>query len=233
MIIEIAGLPGAGKTTLRDLLADRLSSAGLAVVTCHLMRPTTPGLRGAVVRTVGRVAAVLREPAVTAQAVRVLLADPRPAPERWFAFRLLAVTLDNRAWLAQRQVCAVVDEGFVQRAMLLFGGGAGPVPRSAVARYARSVPAPSVVVMLHIEPSEAVQRTAARERGLPPRFARRSGDELTASLEHAAAVLAAVASDLRARGVRVVDVDAGTERWGERLDALVAEILADRPLSAT
>jgi hypothetical protein len=73
-----------------------------------------------------------------------------------------------------------------------------------------------------------VRRTADRDRGLPARFARLSGEVLVARLADAAAVLDVVVAELGRRGARVVEVD-GTARVGTRPPPELLDAVGLRP----
>ncbi|HEX5532270.1 MAG TPA: hypothetical protein VFX33_00850 [Actinomycetales bacterium] len=216
MIVEFAGLPGAGKTTLREQLRSEAAARNEPVLAGHLLGASLSGRGRFAGRATARVAGLVAEPRVAAWGAAVLADRGRPWPERLFAVRLLAVTLDNHRWLRGQNpdTLVLVDEGFAQRAMLLLSGAGGGANLDRAQRYATAVPVPRVVVHVRIDPSDSVRRTAARDRGLPARFARLSGDMLLASLADAARVLDVVVSELGRRGARIVEVD-GTARRGK------------------
>jgi len=160
----------------------------------------------------------------------VLIDRSRPIQERAFAFRLLAVTLDNHRWLSRQdqELLTLVDEGFAQRAMLLLANARGDVDLRRAQRYAGVVPVPRVVVHVRIDPKESVRRTAARPRGLPARFERLTGEELLSRLAGAAAILDVVTDELGRRGARVFELDGTAPLDGalpsELLDAVAAPV---------
>jgi thymidylate kinase len=230
VIVEFAGLPGAGKTTLRERLRSEAAAANVPVLAGHLLGASLSGRGRIADRAAARVAGLVTQPRVTAWGAAVLADRGRPWRERLFAFRLLAVTLDNHRWLRRQNPDALVlvDEGFAQRAMLLLSGADGGVNLERAQRYARAVPVPRVVVHVRIDPSESVRRTADRDRGLPARFARLSGDVLLASLADAASLLDVVISELGRRGARIVEVD-GSARRGNDPPAELLEAVGLRP----
>ncbi|HEX5510968.1 MAG TPA: hypothetical protein VFX41_04590 [Actinomycetales bacterium] len=229
MIVEFAGLPGAGKTTLREQLRRELVARDVPVLAAHLLGTTAAAPAGPLRRAAARGAGLLAQPRVTAWGVAVLADRGRSWRERLFALRLLAVTLDNHRWLRRQdpQSLVLVDEGFAQRAMLLLAGTGREVDLARAQRYARAVPVPRVVVHVRLDPSESVRRTAGRDRGLPARFARLSGDVLLSRLADAAAVLDVVVSELGRRGARIVEID-GTARPGTGPPAELLEAVGMR-----
>lgn len=221
MIVEFAGLPGAGKSTLRDGLAADLRAEGVPVTARHVVRPTRAGRVGAAERAAGRALALASRPRVAAVAGRTFLTSGRPARERLFAARLLAVTLDNDRCLRDHRGWVLVDEGFVQRGLLLMAGERRPVPDERVRAYATVVPVPDVVVHLRLDPDRVQERLRSRPRGLAPRFARLGEADLRAALADAARVLGLVVHGVEARGSRVIGVDAAD------LDAAAGRLRAE------
>jgi thymidylate kinase len=208
MIVEFAGLPGSGKTTLRNAVAAELTSRGWPVEARHVIRPSGDRFRA----LVHRARSAGAYPGVCRSAVQAMAGDSRPMRERAFALRLTAVTLDNYRWLRGRETIGLIDEGLLQRGFLLFTGTVHAAPTKAMSRYVRALPVPDLVVHLRLDSADVRTRLGDRQRFLPPRYARLAMNELPLALSAGAQVLDEMLQQLNARVERplLLTLDART-----------------------
>jgi Ser/Thr protein kinase RdoA (MazF antagonist) len=99
----------------------------------------------------------------------------------------------------------VLDEGFVQRAVNVFGWAHGPLPVRHLARYLKLAPLADVVVMVEVDGRSA--RGRARARGLPQRVAAKPADEAERFLARAEQVIDEAGPLLEALGVPTIVVN--------------------------
>jgi thymidylate kinase len=175
VIVEMAGLPLAGKSTFRAALSEHLARAGVDVIDRRA------------VRTRRRV--LVRHTRLLLLVIWVLVRSPRPVDERVGALRFVAAALTAHEAMRGRRGVALLDEGVVQRAFLLFVDEDSPPSRRLVERYARLIPRPDLVVVVLADVDDVLQRAAGRARGLPPRLARLDPRDVRAKLVEGAALL--------------------------------------------
>jgi hypothetical protein len=176
VIVEVAGLPLAGKSTLRDAIAAELERRGVA--------------SGGRADLDAPVRMALRRPGALLLAVLVLVRSTRPLADRRDAFRFVAATIagheaarrrPDRVWL--------LDEGPVQRAFMLFVDADRTASDDAVVRFARRMPASDAVVWADADVDEVLRRRTSRDRGVPPRLAQLDDATLRGRLEEGRRVL--------------------------------------------
>jgi Ser/Thr protein kinase RdoA (MazF antagonist) len=220
-VLELVGLPGAGKTTTAPLVIAELRARGFRALTVHqavdagLARST----RGRLLRIVG-----VRPP--YRRRTRMLLVDapatialpvvaPRLAAALVDALWRLPLGLGHRAAIAGRALrvvaahrfletrlrageVVVADEGPVHRVVNLYAWRAS-TPVKPIRHYLDAAPLPGAVLEVHVPSDEAIRRLPGREGGLPERL--RGADEarVRGFVDRADAVLAAARSHLVTR----------------------------------
>lgn len=120
VIIELFGIPGAGKTTYRAQLVEKLRAAGLEVVDLGPLPRTEgrfPWSRRSEAMALRRVGLCLRNRRVLWWCLNVLRRSPRPFRQKVAAFRVVFVGLE-RYKAFQRDTSNrvyIIDEGSLQR----------------------------------------------------------------------------------------------------------------------
>ncbi len=175
VIIELFGLPGAGKTTFRAQLIEKLKAAGIEVAD-PVPRPKTEGrfpqpLRSAAM-ALGRAGVFVRNRRVLWWCLNVLRRSPRPFRRKTIAFRFVFATLERYEFY-QRDTSDrvyIIDEGSLQRLFLLLVERDGA--RTEVDRrvYVDAAPFGDLLVHVQISPQQALARLAGRSRHLSPRL---------------------------------------------------------------
>ncbi|MDK3257088.1 AAA family ATPase [Blastococcus capsensis] len=161
--VELAGIPGAGKSRLARVLADELAGQGITVTQPQApLGPSVPiGLR------LGRKAwacagTTARDPATTARIVPAIHASGQPGPGdvagrvvQW----LVAQHVTDRA--LRREGASILDEGLVQ-CLWSIGLRGDVTPVLAAVAAAPRVSAPDVLVVVRVAPEVALERLAGR-----------------------------------------------------------------------
>lgn len=260
MIVEVAGAPGAGKSTLVPAVLEGCRDAGF---TSFLVEDAA---RSLVLRTpVGRLLARVspRAGATVAWPLYVvyrgtyaaghLLGNPPLARHLWASQRRRPADADARrrevtrwylrmvgarAFLAAHvgpDEVVVIDEGYVHRVVQLHTSRVERASAATVARYAAVLTPPDLVIHVAAPPEIAVDRVAAR--GTWARWSGRCADEVATFVANAhdavAQLVVAVASD----GVAVLRVDNaadGPELAAKQLAEDVADFLGGtrRPVAS-
>jgi thymidylate kinase len=163
LVVELAGIPGSGKSRRIRTLADRLTERGVAV---HLpqapLAPSVPTPLRLARKCLACATTTLTAPGTTARVVRGLVGSRQSGPGdvagravQW----LVAESVARRA--ARGTGVALVDEGLVQ-ALWSIGlrGDVGPVLSALDA--SRRAPRADLLVVVRVEPDVALARLAAR-----------------------------------------------------------------------
>jgi hypothetical protein len=116
-------------------------------------------------------------------------------------YQLASEHLGDRDWL-------IVDEGFSQRAVALFGYGYGEEDNGPLGHYLDSIPRPEVLVVVET-PLEICERRLD-QRGWSERVERLPASDRRRFLEGAKAVVTRVAGHLERASTRVIWVDGTT-----------------------
>lgn len=228
--IEVAGPIGAGKSSLVPHLYDALLLGGARV---SLLDELRVGSRPA--SALASAAFALRHPSLTWRTLQAALKAPIP----WWHRRLiigLTLGLGGRLLLAGRRVSdehwVIVDEGFVHRAINLFGWREPPVPAEEVRAYVSAVPIQGLLVLVNAPPEVGLRRAA--RRGLPKRLAGRPQEFVDGFASTAHDTIHLAADAMRARGGTVVRVDnqRSVKRAAERAGERILAGLAESPASA-
>jgi hypothetical protein len=161
--IELAGIPGSGKSRRVRALAAGLTARGVAVHQPQaLVAPSIPsGVRSAR-KAVACGAAALGDPATTARIIRAVVRSGQPEPAD-VAGRTVQWLVAQRTVVAarRREGVSILDEGLVQ-ALWSIGlrGDVEPVLRALASRH--RVPTSDLVVVVRVPPELALARLTAR-----------------------------------------------------------------------
>lgn len=233
-VIELAGGPGAGKTTLSPLVVRAVADAGLEPVESTragrmLAGRTRPG-RAAVrwLRDRNRDRALWLIYLVYATALGVRLAAARP--------RLMRLLVDQarrpaEAMVAERHVVRwfirhagterlfsrlggtgevlIVDEGYVHRVVQLFTSTVERADLVAVDRYLAQVPPPTLLVVVDTPAEVAWKRI--QSRGIWDRMSGVDEAGVASFVRHASEAVALAGACARERGWWVIAVDNSTD----------------------
>lgn len=230
--IELLGIPGSGKSTLSRQLAGSETSTGRVWALEEAARRALRG-RGSHIgtraaarltpnadnrlwkivysRAPERAEAMVEfashwseflESVVTAQRERVKRDHGQSLVLSWI------LNLGARFVLASRGIprsdSLIIDEGFAQRALAVFGHGWADSDRPHLARYLQTMPKPEVIVRIDAEVEICRQRLD--RSGWPQRASQLSRDERVAYLERARETVDTVATHLDRAGVQLVEV---------------------------
>jgi len=161
--VELAGIPGAGKSRLARTLAGGLAGPGIVVAQPqNLLGPSIPTGPRLARKAQACAAAAAGAPVTTARFVRAVLASGQPGPGdvagrtvQW----LVAQHVMARA--LRRDGVSIVDEGLIQCLWSIgLRGDVQPVLEAVAA--SRQVSAPDLVVVVRVPPEVALERLAAR-----------------------------------------------------------------------
>ena len=228
-VVELAGPPGAGKTTVLPAVVDALRRRGLI--------PRTPveAARDLAARGPVRPLAALLPTTLRRRVLWWVYVVEASALGWWRVLRrsgLRSVVVDQRkraatAMVSERSIVKwfirhvgtdalfrrrartaevlVVDEGYLHRAVQLFASPGERASTAVVTSYLASIPPPALAVLVVAPPEACMQRVASR--GVWPAFADRTDDEVAAFVENAAITTGAVFEVWAALGHRIVTVD--------------------------
>lgn len=200
MIIEFAGLPGAGKSTVALQLLDALDTEGAGALAGDSLA-ADPG-----VLFLARLRSVVRHPRFVASVLRYAWRSPRPASERWLLLRMIVVSLHrfDEAKALGRSKPVIFHEGIVQRSFLALVEANSVGAEADVERYLRHAPRPDVVVWLRVDPLTCLERIVCRERGVPKRLSSLSSGAVVERFTQGEAMFDQVLRDLRSTGDTVI-----------------------------
>ena len=220
-VLELVGLPGAGKTTTAPLVIEELRGRGFAPLTVSeaIDAAVARSTRGRLLRILGvrppyrrRTRALLVE---APAALALPIVAPRLALALIDALRRLPVPAGHRAAIARRALrvvaaqrfvrprlrageAVVIDEGPVHRVVNLYAWRPS-TPAGSIRGYLDAAPLPDAVLEVRVPTAEAVARLRAREAGLPERLRGADDARLRRFVERADAALAASREHLAAR----------------------------------
>ena len=248
MIVEFAGTPGAGKTTLATALIALLEERGIAAADVvaaarphvrrtalgrTIERATPPRARDFVSWQVFYLLGVvhaarvwLERPAVVRHALRTQLRSGMPLRTRahvlyWFV-HLCGRYRFLTTTAAAREVL-VLDDGFMHRAVQLYASPFDAPAEGPIAAYVDAVPQPDLLVVAVGGWRECERRV--RERGVWRHMRHLSAAELSRYLEHAERVVDIATRRAQERAWTIVRI--ATEGSSpDGLDVPVAKVLA-------
>ena len=162
LIVEFAGIPGAGKSRLVEAFTAGLTARGVPVRQPQgLLGPATPVGRRLARKAQAAAAATLEGPGTSARAVRAIAGSGQPSAGdiagrvvQWLVAQ--RVTADAR----HRGAVSLVDEGVLQ--CLWSIGLRGDVEPVLAALASRRVHRPDLVVVVRVPPEVALERLTAR-----------------------------------------------------------------------
>jgi thymidylate kinase len=225
-IVEIAGIPGVGKSTLAENLTRALRSSGVAAVSSRdfsfhgnmQMIEGGASVVGDMLRltrffVLGSGGAKLQ---TTFMGVHRLLRATRPA----FARRVMALQ-------SSRQV-VVQEPGWQMQLISHLLYFENPIDQKAICNFSKLAPRSDLTIYLRAEPEIATDRMSRRPRGIPRRLRKFTHQELQLALLRAGACSAALASVQRTLGRATLEIDA-TDRTAEDVarmaeDAVLAQM---------
>ena len=243
--IEFLGLPGSGKTTLaREVVASMdgavdLEEAVRAAIATHGMRATVKAAarvsrssssrlwKGVYARSTDRFDALGRFLTAHPRVMETTLAAQRERRDRDRGQDLVlgwALNLMARYQLATEAdefEILIIDEGFSQRAVALFGYGFSPDDEARLGEYLASIPLPETVVLVETPLTVCAQRLD--DRGWSERVVGLSPDVRRGFLETSSEVVEQVSDQIEASGVTLVRVD-GTEPMRVGAEAVVKQL---------
>lgn len=163
LTVELAGIPGSGKSRLARGLVHGLGERGIRVAQLQVpMDPSVPAVRRLVRKAAACAGTTAATPGHTARLVRAVLASGQPSRGEAVARVVQVLVAQQVAALAARTAgVSLVDEGLVQ-ALWSIGlrGDVGPV-LAALHSWPRGRPA-DVLVVLRVPLEVALARLTAR-----------------------------------------------------------------------
>lgn len=245
MVIELAGAPGAGKTTVLPLVVDAVRRRGLAVLDparagralAARTRPWAAVARWVddrhhdralwmiyvVYATALGIGLTLSRPGL----VRLLARQSRRPPQamvserhvvRWFIRHAGTERMFRR--FGETGEVLVVDEGYVHRVVQLFTSAVEQADIVAVRGYLLDVPVPELVVFVDAPADIAFSRVQAR--GVWTRMSELRDDHVATFVRNAAEAVAHAADCVRNEGWLVVTVTNDAD-----IDSLAFELPAN------
>lgn len=225
MVVELCGLPGAGKTTIACALAEQLRSQGVdAFLGGGHVAASTPLVPRLFHKAVSVVAVVSAGPAEESRAARALGSGQLATRDR------IAVPV---LWWTRKQVlarsrrsggAAIVDEGLVQ-ALWSAGLRSAGAPPSRLVRLAESAVRPDVVVHVDVPHELALDRLASR-LSRHSRVQRLAAADRLPALQQGDELLSEILDEWRHRNLSDVVVVDGTAP--DCATRLAAELLGHR-----
>jgi thymidylate kinase len=162
LTVELAGIPGAGKSRLARTFAAGLTARGVPVLQPqNLLGPATPAARRLARKAAASAAAALRDPGTSARSVRAIARSGQPgAPDVAGRVVQWLVAQHVTAVARRRGAVSLVDEGLVQ--CLWSIGLRGDVEPVLTALASARIHRPDVLVVVRVDPEIALARLAAR-----------------------------------------------------------------------
>ncbi len=227
--VEFLGLPGSGKTTLvtkvvaaldgaielEDAVRSAVAAGGIDATSrtaARVSRSSSSRLwKSAYARSTDRFDALKRFLSAHPQLMETVLAAQRERRDRDRGQDLVlgwVMNLFARYQLATEAEASeflLIDEGFCQRALALFGYGFAPEDQPRLNDYLTEMPRPEVVVLVETPLARCVERLD--KRGWSERLIGLSPDVRRGFLDTSFEVLGQVADQAERLGSRVIRVD--------------------------
>jgi thymidylate kinase len=228
MLIELAGMVGAGKTTVAAELARLLREHDMAALTPQeaaarcLERSWLGRALGPLVKRRTRLQRRIARAIVAWHALAFALGRPRlawhvlasqrrrtiPWRHRGIIVRLFFQVAGQERWL-RRSLRAgevvVFEEGLVQRAVNLYAWAPERLETTAVAAYFSLLPAADLVVLVRAPFDTCLAR--ARARGMPIRLRDKDGRTIERFMRHAQAIAGLMGPALAAQRRPAITID--------------------------
>ena len=223
IVLELMGLPAAGKSTFACAMRERARQAGLPLLgeeaafraasrgPLHAILNRLPSaLREALAGPMTRLDAVhlfmTRDPAFFSELFRIVeRALPAISERQSFLYAVLrqCALREVIETSSPAPASVLVEEGFAHRAMTLLGyGSREKIPDADLASYLERMPKPNALVWVDTPPEVCAQRLFEREHP-PIALQAIPRSEWEGRLRGAEKILQRVAAGLRSRGVDV------------------------------
>lgn len=231
MIVELAGPPGAGKTTMLPVALQTLRARGLSPYTVvEAARPfTRRTLAGRLLHRFApasvrdalmwrlfllysfahRLRFIARHPALIWNVLRWQRQRPVAARARqrkvtFWLFRLMGYLTFLHSHLRDDEIL-LLDEGFLHRVVQLFASDAETPHASRIRRYVNAIPTPDLLIFVHATPHTCHERIVAR--GLWQTFEGKQDEEVARFVQNAHRASMIALKFGRARGWSVIELD--------------------------
>jgi hypothetical protein len=245
-VVEFLGPPGAGKSSLLREIVGSLRATGssasdldtaaltairhngkdsLAKAVAGIARSgSNPIWRRAYARSTDRFSALTRFATANPQVLEAVLAAQRLRRDRdlhqgqtlsWVLNLMARIQLSHEA--AEPSDWLLIDEGFCQRAIAIFGLGFNGEDQDLLRSYIATIPLPRFVIA--VETPVSVCEARLDEGSWSERVQRLTGDERRAFLATAAGLAKIIAYEAEERGALVIRVD-GTAPLAANRDVL-------------
>lgn len=230
MVVELCGLPGAGKTTIARALAEQLRSQGVDTwVADEHVSASAPLVPRLFHKAVSVAAALSATPTAELRAARVLgsgqssVRDMIALPVLWWT-RKHVVARSRRS-----SGVATLEEGLVQ-ALWSAALRSTANPSQSLVDLAESATRPDVVVHVDVPPRLALERLSSRP-SRHSRVQRLAEEDQLSAMRHGEAVLSEILSEWRRRDLSDVVVIDGT--GSDCVAQLAADLLSNRRLDTS
>lgn len=227
-IIEFAGLPGSGKSTVRSGL---LAAEPTFLIPADIGRQKITIVGQHAPAAVSQIVSLARsagsERRAMAFALPRLARSRRSVGDRASAARFVLVTADVLRRSAQESPGAtvVIDEGRLQRAFMVLVDRPEVAEESVFVDFAERWSRDTTIIWVDTPPEVALERLGGRGRGLPQRLAGLADSDALDVLRDASNGMAAALAALEASGTTVIRID-GTKPVEQNVAAVRAALAA-------
>lgn len=248
MIVELAGPPGAGKTTMLSTALSFLQEQGIAAFTVvEAARPmvrrtaagriiyrTTPAvLRHALLwrlflllSFIYRMRFIVRRPRLVWHVLRWQWQRPPQARSKerrvtFWLFRLMGYYEFLQSRLHSEEVL-ILDEGFLHRVVQLFASDIETPNPSRIRRYAKFIPAPDLAVFILASPATCQERIYGR--GLWAAFEGKTVEQVASFVHNAHHATMVALKFSRAQGWPIIEIENDGNDPAQAQDRLQREL---------